>query len=88
MKNARKAGKPRDPSTIHQLTPEDRRKGGLHRVYDSKGNYRDDFIEMCEYGYFCLQIMKPGVAMFIYRQKIIPHMQRKAAQQQRMGDHM
>lgn len=63
----------------HLLTFEERSRGGK-----KGGKTRasmPDFIEMCQYGYWCLQIKRPDVAMFIYETKVKPHMQKKAGAQ-------
>ena len=63
----------------HVLTQEERSRGG------KKGGKtrasQPDFIDMCQWGYFCLQIKRPDVAMWIYENRVKPHMQRKEAGQ-------
>jgi hypothetical protein len=55
----------------HQFTPQERSKGGKTRAA------QESFTEMCEYGYQMLQLKNPYAAMWIYEQKVKPHMQRK-----------
>ena len=52
----------------HELTQEERRRGGQNRAK------LPDFSEHCKNAYQMLQIKRPGVALYIYRQKIAPYM--------------
>lgn len=55
----------------HQLTHEDRVKGGKKRAA------MPDFPEHQREAFQVLQVKRPDAAMWVYRQKILPYMRKK-----------
>lgn len=60
----------------HVFTQEERLRGGQNRMK------REDAQQHQEHAYQMLQLKNPGVAMWIYEQKVKPHMQRKQTAKQ------